>query len=109
MVKNSDVKDFLITAIQRIEEQVGLKEVDSEDQLINMGLVYLFNSFDIGLALDSAEIIKDRKKLLVDVNTVKTHLIEVEEGAAEYKAAVEEGRTVSSYLNEWLIGAVNVG
>ena len=35
-----------------------------------MGLVFLYNNFDIGLALDSSEIIKDRTKFLKDLGAV---------------------------------------
>ena len=97
MVKN--VKNFLISNIQHIEEQVGLN-ADNGETIVNMALDYLFNTFDIGLALDSSEIIKERMLYLEDVKTVENFLEEAEEGKAEYDSAVKEGRTVSSYLHE---------
>lgn len=66
----NDVKAFLITAIQDIEKNIGLT-VDSEETVVNMALVYLYNTFEIGLALDSSEIVKDREKFLNDLTTVE--------------------------------------
>ena len=46
------------------------KKVDSEETIVNMALVFLYNNFDVALALDSSEILKDRTKLLKDLETV---------------------------------------
>ena len=77
-VTNSGIRLFLISAIQDIEKAVGLEKVDNEEQLINMALVFLFNDFDIGLALDHEEIIKDRNKILSDLNEVAKFLEEAD-------------------------------
>ena len=71
MVNNTDVKTFLISAIQTIEKGIGLEEVDTEEQLINMALVYLYHNFEIGIALDSSEVVNDRTKILSDLKTVE--------------------------------------
>ena len=68
--ESESIKRNLINTIQAIEKQVGLKKVDSEETIINMALVFLYNDFDIGLALDSSEILKDRKKFLKDLEIV---------------------------------------
>lgn len=68
--EDRSIKNFLISAIQEIEKKVGLEEIDSEETVVNMALVYLFNNFDIGLALDSSEILKDRTKFLIDLEAV---------------------------------------
>lgn len=53
--EDKSIKNFLISAIQEIEKAVGLEEIDSEETVVNMALVFLYNNFDIGLALDSSE------------------------------------------------------
>lgn len=68
--EDRSIKNFLISAIQEIEKKVGLEEIDSEETVVNMALVFLFNNFDIGLALDSSEILKDRTKFLNDLEAV---------------------------------------
>lgn len=73
-VTNEGIRIFLISAIQDIEKTIGLEKIDAEEQLINMALVFLFNAFDIGLALDYEEIIKDRNKILSDLNVVADFL-----------------------------------
>ena len=67
--ESENIKKNLIVAIQEIEKTVGL-EPDSEGTIVNMALVYLFNIFDIGLALDSSEVHEHRNKLLSDLKTV---------------------------------------
>ena len=64
------IKKVLIRTIQAIEKQVGLEKVDSEETIVVMALVFLYNNFDVALALDSSEILKDRTKLLNDLETV---------------------------------------
>ena len=73
-VTNAGIKLFLVKAIQDIEKTVGLAEIDSEEIIVNMALAYLFNSFDIGLALDTSEIITDRNKILSDLDEVRKFL-----------------------------------
>lgn len=68
--ESETIKTVLINTIQAIEKQVGLKKVDSEKTIVNMALVFLYNNFDVGLALDSSEILKDRKKFLKDLEIV---------------------------------------
>lgn len=68
--ESESIKRNLINTIQAIEKQVGLKKVDSEETIVNMALVFLYNDFDIALALDSSEILKDRKKFLTDLEIV---------------------------------------
>lgn len=64
------IKKVLINTIQAIEKQAGFKKVDSEETIVNMALVFLYNNFDVALALDSSEIMKDRKKFLKDLEIV---------------------------------------
>lgn len=73
-VTNSSIRLFLVKSIQDIEKTIGLEEIDSEETIVNMALAYLFNTFDICLALDTSEIITDRDKFLSDLNEVKTFL-----------------------------------
>ena len=68
--ESETIKTVLINTIQAIEKQVGLEKVDSEKTIVNMALVFLYNNFDVGLALDSSEILKDRKKFLKDLEIV---------------------------------------
>lgn len=64
------IKKVLINTIQAIEKEAGFKKVDSEETIVNMALVFLYNNFDVALALDSSEIMKDRKKFLKDLEIV---------------------------------------
>ena len=64
------IKKVLINTIQAIEKEAGFKKVDSEETIVNMALVFLYNNFDVALALDSSEIMKDRKKFLKDSEIV---------------------------------------
>ena len=68
--ESGSIKKVLIQTIQAIEKQVGFKKVDSEETIVNMALVFLYNNFDVALALDSSEIIKDRKRFLKDLEAV---------------------------------------
>lgn len=64
------IKKVLINTIQAIEKEAGFKKVDSEETIVNMALVFLYNNFDVALTLDSSEIMKDRKKFLKDLEIV---------------------------------------
>ena len=64
------IKKVLINTIQAIEKEAGFKKVDSEETIVNMALVFLYNNFDVALALDSSEIIEDRNKILKDLEVV---------------------------------------
>lgn len=68
--KSKDIKRVLIQTIQAIEKEIGLEKVDSEETIVNMALVFLYNNFDVALALDSSEIIEDRNKILKDLEVV---------------------------------------
>ena len=68
------VKNVLINTIQAIEKQTGFKKVDSEETIVNMALVYLYNSFDIGLALDYEEVKSLRNKLQEDLKIVEKEI-----------------------------------
>ena len=68
--ESKDIKRVLIQTIQAIEKEIGLEKVDSEETIVNMALVFLYNNFDVALALDSSEILKDRTKFLKDLEAV---------------------------------------
>lgn len=68
--ESESIKKVLINTIQAIEKQAGIKKVDSEETIVNMALVFLYNNFDVALALDSSEIIEDRNKILKDLEVV---------------------------------------
>lgn len=68
--ESGSIKKVLINTIQAIEKQAGIKKVDSEETIVNMALVFLYNNFDVALALDSSEIIEDRNKFLKDLEVV---------------------------------------
>lgn len=68
--ESGSIKKVLINTIQAIEKQAGIKKVDSEETIVNMALVFLYNNFDVALALDSSEIIEDRNKILKDLEVV---------------------------------------
>lgn len=68
--ESGSIKKVLINTIQAIEKQAGLKKIDSEETIVNMALVFLYNNFDVALDLDSSEIIEDRNKILKDLEVV---------------------------------------
>ena len=68
--ESKDIKRVLIQTIQAIEKEIGLEKVDSEETIDNISLVFLYNNFDVALALDSSEILKDRTKFLKDLEAV---------------------------------------